>query len=64
MDIFAFSEDPLSDLSAKFLKLIAVDTFAGFTCADYEGEYIYPCVQRFGHACFIWVHEDAWIMPI
>ena len=41
MDISASSKDPPSDLQAKFLELTAVDTFAGFTCANCEGENIY-----------------------
>ena len=50
LDISASSEDPLSDLSAKFPKLTVVDTFAEFMCTDYEGEYVWPCVQRLRHA--------------
>ena len=42
MDISTSLEDPMSDLSAEFPELTVVDTFAGFTCADCEGEYICP----------------------
>ena len=42
IEISASLEDPLCDLLAKFPKLIIVNTFAGFTCADCEGEYICP----------------------
>ena len=46
MDIFASLENPLSDLSAEFSELTVVDTFAGFTCANCEGEYICPMCAK------------------